>query len=172
LKPNKGAYVANPSLEEGHDTFMVRRSLERTVTGLLAGRLKRADIEKLNAFVDREEKASGTDSKESIRLAGEFHLLLARMTGNQLLIRYVTEVVSRCSLILAMYGRPHSADCGVEEHRDIIAALANGKGEKTSQVMDRHLTAVAERANLAPRPESHIRDVLAPYAERVKGHTE
>jgi DNA-binding GntR family transcriptional regulator len=169
LKPNRGAYVANPSLEEGHDTFLVRRSLERTVTGLLAGRLNPSDIDRLNAFVDREEKASGTESKESIRLAGEFHLLLARMTGNHLLIRYVTEVVSRCSLILAMYGRPHSADCGVEEHRGIISALAKGKGDKASHVMDDHLTSVAARAKLAPRPESDIRNVLAPYAEGIKG---
>lgn len=168
LKPNKGAWVANPSLEEGHDTFLVRRSLERTVTDLLAGRLHKSDIEMLNAFVDREEKASDTNSKESIRLAGEFHLLLARMTGNQLLIRYVTEVVSRCSLILAMYGRPHSADCGVEEHRSIIAALARGRGDKAAHVMDNHLHSVAARANLAPRPESHISDVLAPYAERIR----
>lgn len=172
LKPNKGAYVANPSLQEGHDTFLVRRSLEQTVTGFLAGKLKPTDLERLNAFVDQEQQASGVDDKESIRLAGEFHLLLARMTGNQLLIRYVTEVVSRCSLILAMYGRPHSADCGVDEHREIIAALAAGDGATASRLMDHHLASVAARANLEARPERDIRDLLAPYAERVRGLSE
>jgi DNA-binding GntR family transcriptional regulator len=47
-----------------------------------------------------------------MRLIGKFHLVLARMTGNGLLTRHITEVVSRCSLILAIYGRPHSAECG------------------------------------------------------------
>ncbi|APO73499.1 GntR family transcriptional regulator protein [Rhizobium etli 8C-3] len=122
LKPNKGAYVANPSLEEGRDIFMVRRGLECTVTGLLAGKLKSAEIATLTKFVDKEHEVSGVDERESIRLAGEFHLLLARMTGNQLLIRYVTEVVSRCSLILAMYGR----------HRRIVASMSIVRSSKRS----------------------------------------
>jgi DNA-binding GntR family transcriptional regulator len=169
LKPNKGAYVANPSLEEGRDIFMVRRGLECTVTGLLAGKLKQAEIETLNRFVDKEHEVSGVDERESIRLAGEFHLLLAKMTGNQLLIRYVTEVVSRCSLILAMYGRPHSADCGVDEHRQIVEALVTGDAARANELMDSHLASVASRAMLEAKPERDIRDLLAPYAARIKG---
>ncbi len=169
LKPNKGAYVANPSLEEGRDIFMVRRGLERTVTGLLAGKLKQAEVETLNRFVDKEQEVSGVDERESIRLAGEFHLLLAKMTGNQLLIRYVTEVVSRCSLILAMYGRPHSADCGVDEHRQIVEALVKGDAARANELMDGHLASVASRAMLEAKPERDIRDLLAPYAARIKG---
>lgn len=169
LKPNKGAYVANPSLEEGRDIFMVRRGLECTVTGLLAGKLKPAEIAALTKFVDNEHAVSGVDERESIRLAGEFHLLLARMTGNQLLIRYVTEVVSRCSLILAMYGRPHSADCGVDEHRQIVDALARGDANRANELMDGHLASVASRAMLEAKPERDIRDLLAPYAAKIKG---
>lgn len=172
LKPNKGAFVANPTLEEGRDIFMVRRGLEQTVTGLLAGRLKPDQINQLRAFNEKERSVSGVDERESIRLAGEFHLLLARMTGNQLLIRYVTEVVSRCSLILAMYGRPHSADCGVDEHAEIIAALERGDAPKASHLMDHHLESVAGRAMLEARAEHDIRDLLAPYAARVKGMSE
>lgn len=172
LKPNKGAFVANPTLEEGRDTFLVRRGLEQTVTSLLAGKLKPDQIAKLKAFNEKERLASGVDEKESIRLAGEFHLLLARMTGNQLLVRYVTEVVSRCSLILAMYGRPHSADCGVEEHAEIIDALERGDAQKASHLMDHHLEAVAGRALLEARTEHDIRDLLAPYAARIKGMSE
>ncbi|MBB4443308.1 DNA-binding GntR family transcriptional regulator [Rhizobium leguminosarum] len=169
LKPNKGAYVANPSLEEALDTFMVRRGLECTVTGLLAGKLKPGEIDALNSFIEKEHSVSGVDDRESIRLAGEFHLLLARMTGNQLLIRYVTEVVSRCSLILAMYGRPHSADCGVDEHRQIVQALVNGDASRANELMDHHLASVAGRAMLEARQERDIRDLLAPYAARIKG---
>ena len=169
LKPNKGAFVANPTLEEGHDTFVVRRGLEAIVTTALAGKLTPAQIRALHAFVDDEHKAAHhNDEAESIRLAGEFHLLLARMTGNALLIRYTTEVVSRCSLILAMYGRPHSADCGVDEHREIVSALEKGDAAKASKLMDSHLAAVAGRALLQAKPAGDIRDLLAPYAARVR----
>lgn len=91
LKPNNGAFVANPTLEEGHDIFVVRRVLETTVTAALAGKLRPAEFGTLHAFIEDEHKAAHhNDEAESIRLAGEFHLLLARMTANALLIRYTT----------------------------------------------------------------------------------
>ena len=170
LKPNKGAFVANPSLEEGHDIFMVRRGLEddRQQQPWPANSAPRK-VGTLHAFIEDEHKAAHHDDEaESIRLAGEFHLLLARMTGNVLLIRYTTEVVSRCSLILAMYGRPHSADCGVDEHREIVAALEKGDAAKASKLMDTHLAAVAGRALLQAKPNGDIRELLAPYAAKIK----
>lgn len=169
LKPNRGAFVANPSLDEGRDVFVVRRGLERIVTECLAGKLKPPEITALNEHLARERAATGQNEVESIRLAGEFHLLLARLTGNHVLVRYVTEVVSRCSLILAMYGRPHSSDCGVSEHGEIVEALIAGDAGRAVELMDHHLAAVASRALLQERAERDIRDVLAPYAMRIRG---
>jgi DNA-binding GntR family transcriptional regulator len=169
LKPNRGAFVANPSLDDGRDTFVVRRGLERTVVETLARRLQPAETEMLKTFVARERSVSGANEKESIRLAGEFHLLLARLTGNHLLARYVTEVVSRCSLILSMYSRSHSAECGIREHEEIVEALIAGDGPLAMRLMDDHVNQVASRASLEPKPERDIRDLLAPYAARMKG---
>lgn len=168
LKPNKGASVAYPTLEEARDIFDVRRSLERLVVQSLAGRLTPQQLVTLEAHVRREDEAQGRDGPESIRLSGEFHILLAKMTGNALLERYVQELSSRCSLILALYGRPHSSECAVSEHRQLIAALQHGDTEAAVTVMEHHLEAVAARAVLAPRETSDIRQLLAPYA-RKKG---
>lgn len=168
LLPNRGAFVANPSLEEAHDAFLVRRSLERTVAECLAGRLKPEARETLRAHVEREKAVAGHNEAESIRLAGEFHLVLARLTERPLLIRYVTEVVSRCSLILAMYARPHSADCGANEHEEILAALVEGDAARAADLMGSHLDHVAGRALLKPPPETDVRNLLAPYAERLR----
>ena len=169
LKPNRGAFVANPSLDEGRDVFIVRRGLERMVAESLAGKLDAADIQRLRAFIGEEKKLAGKNEREAIRLAGEFHLLLARLTGNALLARYLTEVVSRCSLILAMYGRPHSAECGAREHEEITDALIAGDAARAMRLMDQHLNQVASRALLDGKPDRDIRDLLAPYAARMKG---
>lgn len=166
LKPNKGASVAYPTLDEARDVFEVRRALERQVVLSLAGRLTPAQIERLEAHVRSEDAAQGRDGPESIRLAGELHILLAEMTGNALLERYVQEVSSRCSLILALYGRPHSSECAVSEHRQLIEALRLGDPEKAVAVMDHHLEAVAARAVLAPRTTGDIRELLGPYARK------
>ena len=80
-----------------------------------------------NAHVDEEERARGNDEPLSIRLATEFHILLAEMTGSPVLARYVSEVASRCGLILALYSRPHSSECAVSEHRAIIDGAREGR---------------------------------------------
>jgi DNA-binding GntR family transcriptional regulator len=164
LKPNRGASVAYPTLEEARDVFDVRRGLERLVAETLAGRLTNAQAEALAAHVRQEEAAHGRDGHESIRLAGEFHIMLADMTGNAILARYVQEVSSRCSLILAIYGRPHSSECAVSEHRQLIEALQQGDGRRAADLMDHHLQAVVARALISPRTDKDIRDLLGPYA--------
>jgi DNA-binding GntR family transcriptional regulator len=172
LRRNHGASVATPSWEEARDVFDVRIGLERLIVSRLAGHLTAEQIKRLDAHVDDEEHARGTDAPLSIRLATEFHIVLAEMTGSPVLTRYVSEVASRCGLILALYSRPHSADCAVSEHRAVIAALAAGDVARATAVMDEHLEAVAGRALIVSRPprERDIKNILARYAdEPVRG---
>lgn len=166
LRRNHGASVAVPSWDEARDVFDVRLGLERLVVSRLAGRLSRDQIRTLEHHVDQEEAARGNNEPLSIRLATEFHILLAELTGSPVLVRYVSEIASRCGLTLALYSRPHSSECGVSEHRAIIAALAAGDTTHASAVMDQHLEAVAGRALIVTRVQKgrDIKDVLAPYA--------
>jgi DNA-binding GntR family transcriptional regulator len=170
LRRNRGASVATPAWEEARDTFEVRLGLERLVMERLAGRLEREQIRRLEAHVDEEERARGNDERLSIRLATEFHILLAEMTGSAVLARYVGELSSRCGLILALYSRPHSSECAVNEHRGVIAALAAGDAKRACALMDEHLEAVAKRALIVARPTvaRDFKDVLAFYAGEPK----
>ncbi|MBF5005811.1 GntR family transcriptional regulator [Diaphorobacter sp. NR2-3-3-1] len=165
LKRNRGAFVAAPDLEEGREILSVRNGLERVVVQTLAGHISTQQQKTLREHVGMEREASsGTTPHRPVRLSGEFHLLLARMTGNQLLSRYITEVVSRCSLVFASHGRPHSSECAVAEHEAIVDALVAGDFEAAALVMQRHLDAVAARTLPPLRAGTDIRDVLARYA--------
>lgn len=164
MRPNKGAVVARPSLEEGRDLFTTRLALERLVVETLAGQLGTQQEQQLLDHIGAEESARGHDQATSIRLAGEFHTLLASMTGNATLIRYVNELVARSSLILALYGRPHSSECAVSEHHEILAALKAGESAKAVKLMHHHLESITTRALLPKEQNSDIRDVLASYA--------
>ncbi len=165
LRPNKGAVVAQPSLEEGHDLFITRLALERLVVELLAGRLTDTQEAELTRHIAAEETARGRDEATSIRLAGEFHTLLASMTGNVTLIRYVNELVGRSSLILALYGRPHSSECAVSEHHELLESLKAGNKEKAAHLMVSHLESITTRALLPKDRGSDIGDVLASYGK-------
>lgn len=141
------ATVAQPSLEEARDAFAVRRALEREAVRLVVQRWSKDFDRTLTDHVQQEIEAFGrSDARVSTRLAGEFHLLLAGMSGNALLERYLSELVSRCSLILAVYSRPHSAECAVNEHSAIIDALRKGEAETAERLMENHLELVESRA--------------------------
>ncbi|MGB3416638.1 MAG: GntR family transcriptional regulator [Mesorhizobium sp.] len=162
LRPNKGATVAQPTLEEGRDLFLTRTALERLVVETLSGKLTKEQVDQLSAHIDDEE-AARAERTISIRLSGEFHTLLAQMTNNVSLIRYVNDLVARSSLILTMYGRPHSSECAVSEHRELLDKLVSGDTPAAEALMIHHLDSITTRA-LLPKEDPNIRDVLSVYA--------
>ena len=141
--------VARPGLEEARDVFEVRRALEREAVALVVRRWEAGFGTVLDGHVRDEEAARARrDDRVSIRLAGEFHTLLAGLSGNRVLERALGELVNRCSLILALYGRPHSSECAVSEHSEIIAALRRQDVESAVRLMDAHIGSVEQRALL------------------------
>jgi DNA-binding GntR family transcriptional regulator len=163
---NRGAFVAEPSREEAQNVFEVRRCLENEVVRLLCQRFPENGYDRLKAHVRQEENVRGKDGPVSIRLAGEFHILLAELTGNTVLARYVSEVVLRCSLIMSLYARSHSSDCAVDEHSQIIDAIRDGNDKRAIGIMEHHLGAVAGRAALSPQTDS-IQSILSHYGKEL-----
>ena len=164
------ATVAQPSLEEARAVFEVRRCLEAEVVRLVCARWQPAWKAPLEAHVRREQAAAKAgETTVSIRLAGEFHILLGDLAGNPLLLRYLVEVTTRCSLILAVYGRPHSPDCAVSEHLALIDALARRDAAKAAQLMAHHLEGIEQRALLTHivRTEEDLGSILSRYAKAV-----
>jgi DNA-binding GntR family transcriptional regulator len=159
LRPNRGAAVARPSLEEAHDIFEARRCLERDVARRLLLHVTEAGLARLEQHVAQEEEARKRNStNESIRLSGEFHILMAELSGNAVYARYVNEIVSRCSLILALYGRPHSSECAVSEHMEIVAGLRARDEKHVLHLLEHHLESVTARALLTADGQG-VRDI-------------
>lgn len=170
LRHNRGAAVAQPSLEEARDLFELRAQIEDLVIARLAAGLTEAQEAALNEHIAREEEASSGPSAISIRLATEFHILMAELTDSPVLIRYVNEIGYRCGFTLSQFSRPHSTHCGIQEHRDIVAALKSGDVGRAHSVARAHLDQVAERAQFNGadiNSFSHL-DALEPYASSVR----
>ncbi|MBB3995648.1 DNA-binding GntR family transcriptional regulator [Sulfitobacter undariae] len=165
LQPNRGASVAVPTIEEAYDIFEMRQCLEREVMQRLCKMDTKPIIKSLKAHLAQERKYLDVDTTRSIRLAGEFHILLAELTGSKILANYVNEIVSRCSLILARFAQAHSAKCGLDEHTEIIAAIEAGDAERAVSHMHHHLHGVQDRALLNPDEEgkNDISEILARY---------
>jgi DNA-binding GntR family transcriptional regulator len=147
---NQGARVAKPSQDEAADILDLRRSIELIVIDrLFQTALATQDIALLRAHVAEEERALAAGPAghaASIRLSGEFHVRLAEAAGSALLARYVSELVSRCSLLISDHHLPHSARCAVAEHGALIDCLEAGDKRAALEQMHRHLGGVADRA--------------------------
>jgi DNA-binding GntR family transcriptional regulator len=166
------ATVAYPSLEEARAVFEVRRCLEAEVVRLVCTHWQDAWRAPLVAHVKQEKAAAKAGQGQvSIRLAGEFHILLAQRAGNPVLARYLSEVTTRCSLILAVYGRPHSSDCAITEHLALIDALAQRDAAQAMKLMAHHLEGIEQRALISRIAASgqDLASILAPYAQGAQG---
>lgn len=171
LRRNRGAVVATPSLEEARDLFDLRCQIEDLVVSRLIANFGPKQLEALENHLAKEIEAESGPEPVSIRLATEFHILVAQLTESPVLIRYVEDVGYRCGLTLALYSRPHSTDCGIHEHREIIEALKAGDEARARELMRHHLGAVADRALLKDETKGQAAiylDALEPYAKAVR----
>lgn len=152
LTPARGAYVAEPSVEEARQVFEVRNMLETAMIRRLAAEITPAQVAELRAHLRDEQAAvQRTDVSGRTRLLADFHVVLARMLGNETLAEMLQDLVSRCSLISLMYQSSHSAEHSFEEHVAIVDALEKRDARAAVRLMDDHLGNVERNLRLDPR---------------------
>lgn len=171
IVPNRGATVARPTSDEAHDLFDVRVEIEDAVIRRICGKLGAADVTKLEACVVCEGEAHRLKQPGYIRLAAEFHVMLAEMAGSPLLVRYMRQIVGRSALVLRLHGLPDWEACNISEHRDLIDALSSGNLKRSRDLMRVHLRALFRRALDGSKVEERVclQSVLKPYAFRAGG---
>ena len=153
LYPNRGAFVAKPSIDEARQIFEARRVAECFIIEKLAFTTSDEDIAALTAVVQAEAQALGDGEKtQRVRLSGNFHRELAALVGNDVLREFVYELVSRTSLIIALYESPGAVPCSYNEHIEIMDALRRRDGRKAAQYMEHHLRHVEAQLDLMDHP--------------------
>jgi len=150
LRPNRGAVIASPTPQQAREIFAARRALEREIVPLVIHHATPESIRQIRAALAAEDAARRSGDRAGwIRLGGEFHLLLARLAGNHVLLRFMGELVSRCSLIIALYETPGSAMCENDEHQDLATLIEQGQVQQATHLIDHHLLAIEARLHLA-----------------------
>ncbi len=168
IRPNRGAIVASPSIEEARQVFQTRRILESAVIDRLLGSITADEIAELEALVDDEEAAfEGGDRVRWIRLSGDFHLRLADLAGNNVIAEFLRELISRTSLIIALYETPGNSACSHDEHRAIIGAIVAGDGAQAIDLMSHHLEVCEDKLKLEGKAGSlNLADIFGAKKSR------
>jgi DNA-binding GntR family transcriptional regulator len=153
LIPNKGAFVAKPSIEEARQVFEARRGVECILVAKLAATVTDDEIGRLTSLLAAEADALARNNrKRRLQLSGDFHLELATLAGNAVMRGFVQELVSRTSLIIALYESPGAVPCSQSEHSDIIDALKRRDATAAAQVMEHHLRHIEAQIELTDQP--------------------
>ncbi|MES2959034.1 MAG: GntR family transcriptional regulator [Pseudomonadota bacterium] len=152
LEPARGAFVAMPSVEEARQVFELRAMIEAALVRQLAARISDAQIVQLRSHLrDEREAVARTDVPGRTRLLADFHVVLARLLGNEVLAELLADLLSRSSLISLMYQSAHSAEHSQQEHVQIVEALARRDGRAAVRLMEQHLSSVERNLQLDPR---------------------
>ncbi len=152
LEPARGASVSMPSVEEARQVFEVRQMLEAAMIRQLCKTVTDAQIAQLRAHMRDEREAVGrTDVPGRTRLLADFHVVLARMLGNEVLAQLLDDLLTRSSLIALMYQSSHSAEASQAEHEAIVAALEQRDARAAARLMEHHLASVERNLRLDPR---------------------
>jgi DNA-binding GntR family transcriptional regulator len=152
LEPARGAFVAKPSVQEARQVFEVRAMLEAAMVKQLCMQITDAQITELRAHVKAEGAAvARTDVSGRTRLLADFHVVLARMLGNQVLAEMLEDLLTRSSLIALMYQSSHSAEHSQEEHVAIVDALERRDARAAVRLLESHLGNVERNLRLSPR---------------------
>ncbi len=158
LRRNRGAFVAQPTAREAREVFEARALLEPRTARSAAERMTAADLARLQRHID-EEHAALADGQpgRALRLSGLFHIEVARIADQDTICAFVTQLVARSSLIIALYWQRRSALCESQAHHALMRALGSGDGALAEDLMKGHLLDLLSSLNLRtpqPAPQS------------------
>jgi DNA-binding GntR family transcriptional regulator len=149
IVPNRGASVAKPTAEEARQVFEARRVVEHILVERAIARDADADIAELIDTARSEQVAfEAGNRQERVKLSGDFHRKLAKLCGNSVLGDFLNELVSRTSLIIALYESPGAVPCSHSEHLEIADAMKRRDIAKALQYMEHHLLHIEAQTDL------------------------
>ncbi|YBV94914.1 GntR family transcriptional regulator (plasmid) [Phyllobacteriaceae bacterium JZ32] len=165
IERNRGAFVAKPSPEEARQIFDARRLVE---PGIVVDAIKRASDEnlaRLRKHLQHENEAMNRHGLSArrieIRASGDFHLLLASIAGNLIVQRFMSELIARSCLVIALYGQSGASSCGHDDHIEIVDAIAARDAAKAVALTGHHIDHLEADLNYRSGEDIGLRQALS-----------
>ncbi len=142
--PNAGARVVVLDRKTLSDLYAVREALEGMACRIAATRMSDADIDQLRKLLDRHEaqiKKEGGKVYAQNEGDLDFHYQIARGSSNQMLMDMLGSEQYQL-LRMCRYRTSRNAERtlpALQQHRQIVEALAQRDGELAEMLMRRHI---------------------------------
>ncbi len=148
-RPNRGAFVRTPSLEDLLEMFDVMAELEAMCGRLATRRASQEDIQELQALGrDCEAALASGDSNHYYRENERLHQALYRMSGNRFLASQASSLHHQLQAYRRLQLRvPYRMRQSMSEHNLIISAIAAGDVPRVESAIRQHISIQGERFN-------------------------
>ncbi|MCV3271871.1 GntR family transcriptional regulator [Roseobacter sinensis] len=154
IERNRGAFVAKPSVKEAREVFEARALLEPQTARAAAERATPADIEALEQHIRREHAAlAAGEAGRALKLSGLFHVEIARLADQKTIHAFIEQLVSRSSLVIALYWQRRNALCESHAHDALLDALRRNDPDSAEELMKGHLVDLVSQLNLRETPD-------------------
>jgi len=152
IERNRGAFVSRPTIREAHEVFEARALIEARVVCMAAEVVTEAQLENLKAHIEAEHVAMAAgEMGKSLSLSGLFHIAVAEIADQQVLGAIVRQLISRSSLIIALYWKRPDTACETHSHHALLEAMAAHDGQAAAEIMKSHIVDLHSGLDLKER---------------------
>ena len=141
LIPNKGAFVAQPSMKDIREMFWVMSILEGTCARECAKKMNEKGLKKLDNLYKKLEKHFQEKNHEKYMAVNhKYHTLVQELAGSKVLSEVINGL--RQKILLYRYRQiyqPNRLETSMQEHRDLQDAFRKKDPEAAERLMKEHL---------------------------------
>jgi DNA-binding GntR family transcriptional regulator len=141
LVPNKGAYVAQPSMKDIREMFWVMSILEGKCARLCAKRTDEEGLQKLDDLYRKLEKQYREKNHEGyMDVNHSYHSLVQDLAGNKILSEVIDNL--RQKILLYRYRQIYQPDrlkASMQEHSELQKAFREKNPAAAERIMKEHL---------------------------------
>lgn len=146
IEPRKGAYVSTISMNDIVNILQIRGTLEGLAAMLAATRIKEIELMKLKEASQAFDRAvEEGNTKEMISNDTLFHHIIVEASGNDLLIKMVTDLQEIVLRFRYLYYKDFKrAEKMPPEHANILRAIETGSGETARSAAEFHINSLRD----------------------------
>lgn len=143
-RDGRGWTVSPINLAEIEQIAVYRQAVEVAAARLTAALEDTSGLDAIEAMLD--SCGPDTPREEWHRVGTDFHVELARLSGNEFLFRAVRDAMTRLSRARWLEIRDEAASARAwGEHRAILAALRAGRGDEAAELLVQHIGGSRDR---------------------------
>lgn len=149
LLPNRGARLIGLGTQDVHEIFDLRAMLEPHGAARAAVAATKEDIAELSRLAEEVERAESTSDRGLLN--DEFHMKIARMSGNEVLVEVLPAVIKEPLLHASLTGTAVDRAVSQQQHYEVVDAIRARNPAWAEAAMRAHIE-FARRLYLSHEP--------------------